>query len=143
MSRSLFLSLLVVGSISFSAQAQQSPTVAPSQPMPTEVPPPDADKIDDMPLHMQPPTDEPATTPAGAHPRNPSTTSLSVQPKLNPNSTGSYNKKGVKIQHKQSEKAAVKRRRQTAHYQAVREDGQTRGIRRMEKGKSVTSAGQR
>jgi hypothetical protein len=142
MSRLLFLTVLLAAG--FSARAQQSPAVAPSQPMPTEIPPPDSAKIADMPLHMQPPTPDSAAKPAsGAHPRSTAATSLSVQPKLNPNSPGTYNKKAVQAQQKQSQKAITKRRRQTARYQAVREGDRIRGIRRMEKGKTVTATSQR
>lgn len=68
---------------------------------------------------------------------------IKPMPKLNPNSTGTYNKKAVAKQHKQSEKVTEKRLRQTHRYQAVREYGQLTGIRRMQKGKIPSSTNQR
>ena len=68
---------------------------------------------------------------------------LNPSPKLNPNSTGSYDKKVVKKQNKHSIKVVTKRRRATSRYAELRRSDQQHGIRRMDKGKMTSSALQR
>ncbi len=60
---------------------------------------------------------------------------ISSQPKLNPNSAGTYDKKIVKTQNKHSNKVISKRRRATTRYASARRHDQNKGIRNMEKGK--------
>ncbi|MBC7447412.1 MAG: hypothetical protein H7330_05080, partial [Hymenobacteraceae bacterium] len=65
---------------------------------------------------------------------------ITTQPKLNPNSSGVYDKKVVKNQNKHTEKIVRKRRNVTARYADIRRGEQINGIRRMEKGKISTSS---
>ncbi len=64
---------------------------------------------------------------------------ITVQPKLNPNSAGTYDKSVVKKQNKHTTKTIAKRRRATAKYADIRRADRLDDMRRMERGKVATA----
>ena len=68
---------------------------------------------------------------------------ITTSPKLNPNSSGTYNKKIVKKQNKHTDKVITKRRRATTRYAENRRGEQIQGIRQMERGKVFTGSNRR
>ena len=64
---------------------------------------------------------------------------ITVQPKLNPNSAGTYDKSVVKKQNKHTTKTIAKRRRATAKYADIRRADRLDDMRRMERGKVTTA----
>ena len=161
MKTSLLVGLLLATAVG--AHAQQSPATAPGQPAKQQPAATDAWDTEAKPAATSgtditaTPTDAIAVPAAGtvdtkatidAEAPKPSNglgavKPLNPQPKLNPNSSGTYDKKMVKKQGKHSDKVVAKRRRVTYRNADYRRADQIRGIRRMEKGKIANSASMR